>query len=53
MILAIDPGTARCGWVYMDCKYKPVNFGIDSPKNMRKMVHDDFRDTVNVIEKPV
>jgi len=59
MILAIDPGTKRTGWVLIagtlsDLPYQPLDFGISAPDEMRPVVKRlaPYISAL-VIEKPV
>ena len=59
MLLSIDPGTKRTGWVLIagplsDSPYRPLEFGISEPDEMRPIVerlHGEIQ--AMVIEKPV
>jgi len=59
MILAIDPGTKRTGWVLIagttsGSPYLPLEFGISAPDEMRPIVKRLYPDVqAIVIEKPV
>jgi hypothetical protein len=59
MILAIDPGTKRTGWVLIagtitDWPYLPLQYGISEPDGMRDIVKGLIPDVqAIVIEKPV
>lgn len=57
MILAIDPGTKRTGWVFIteaDGRARPVLFGISAPGEMRPIIENYIGQIGSlVIEKPV
>jgi len=55
MILAIDPGTKRTGWVFIaEGITSPVIFGISEPDEMRPIIRK-YQGQIRaiVIEKPV
>lgn len=55
MILAIDPGTKRTGWVLIaETGARPIHFGISTPGEMRPIIENYIGQIGSlVIEKPV